>query len=98
MKSPAEIELIAKASEATAAAHLAAWKKMAPGLFEYQIAATMTGVYDDHGCEGNAYAPIVGSGPNSTVLHYMANRRRMDAGEVVVMDVGAECSDYATDA
>jgi Xaa-Pro aminopeptidase len=97
MKSPAELDLITKATDATVAAHLAAWKKMKPGAYEYQIAAEMTDVYFEHGCERSAYAPIVGSGPNSTVLHYMANRRRMDAGEVVVMDVGAECSDYASD-
>jgi Xaa-Pro aminopeptidase len=97
LKSPAEIELITKASDASVAAHLAAWKKMKPGVYEYQIAAVMTDTYFEHGCERSAYAPIVGSGPNSTVLHYMANRRRMDAGEVVVMDVGAECSDYASD-
>ena len=48
------------------------------------------------GCERSAYAPIVGSGPNSVILHYTANRRR-DSGEVVVMDVAAECTDYATD-
>ncbi len=57
----------------------------------------MTNVYLERGCERSAYAPIVGSGPDSVVLHYMANRRRMDSGEVVLMDVGAECSDYATD-
>ena len=66
-------------------------------MFEYQVAALMTGSYFGRGCERNAYPPIVGSGPNSVVLHYMTNHRRMDAGEVVVMDVGAECSDYATD-
>lgn len=97
IKSPAEVVLIEKSTEATIAAHLAAWKRMRPGLYEYQIVTTMTDVYFERGCERSAYAPIVGSGPNSTVLHYMANHRRMDAGEVVVMDVGAECSDYATD-
>src|SRR5258706_2294171 len=97
MKSPAEIDLISKASDATVAAHLAAWKAMKSGQYEYQIAAVMTYVYFQYGCERSSYAPIVGSGPNSTVLHYSANRRRMDSGEVVVMDVGAECSDYATD-
>jgi Xaa-Pro aminopeptidase len=97
IKSSAEIASIEKSTEATIAAHLAAWKRMKPGLYEYQIAATMADVYFERGCDRSAYAPIVGSGPNSTVLHYMANHRRMDAGEVVVMDVGAECSDYATD-
>jgi Xaa-Pro aminopeptidase len=96
-KSPAEIDLISKSTDATVAAHLAAWKKMKPGLREYEIAATMTNTYFELGCERSAYAPIVGSGPNSVVLHYSANRRRMDSGEVVVMDVGAECSGYASD-
>src|ERR1700733_7821132 len=66
-------------------------------MFEYEVAATMTNVYFHHGCERSAYAPIVGAGPDSVILHYMANHRRMDAGEVALMDVGAECSDYATD-
>jgi Xaa-Pro aminopeptidase len=97
LKSPKEIELLTKAADASVAAHLAAWKRTKPGIYEYQVAATMLDTYQELGCERSAYAPIVGSGPNSTVLHYMANRRRMDAGEVVVMDVGAECSDYASD-
>jgi len=97
IKSPAELALIEKSTEATIAAHLAAWKRIRPGLYEYQVAATMTDIYFERGCERSAYAPIVGSGPNSVVLHYSANHRRMDSGEVVVMDVAAECSDYATD-
>jgi Xaa-Pro aminopeptidase len=97
IKSPAEIALIAQATDATVAAHLAAWKRTKPGLFEYEISAAMTNVYFERGCERSAYAPIVASGPDSVVLHYMANRRRVDSGEMVLMDVGAECSDYATD-
>ena len=97
IKSPAEIELLTRAANASVAAHLAAWKQIRPGLFEYQIAATMVDTYEQMGCERSAYSPIVGSGPNSTILHYMANRRRMDSGEVLLMDVGAECSDYASD-
>jgi len=97
IKSPAEIALLQKSAEATIPAHLAAWKKIKPGVYEYEIAAAMTNFYFDRGCERSAYAPIVGSGPNSVILHYMANRRRVDRGEVVLMDVGAECSDYATD-
>ena len=97
IKSSAEITLIEKSTDATIPAHLAAWKKVKPGAYEYEIAATMTNVYFERGCERNAYAPIVGSGPNSVILHYMANHRRVDRGEVVLMDVGAECSDYATD-
>jgi Xaa-Pro aminopeptidase len=97
VKSPAEIELLTKSADATVAAHLAAWKMIKPGVYEYQVAATMQGTYFGKGCEGFAYEPIVGSGPNSVILHYDANRRRADAGEVMLMDVGAECSDYAMD-
>ena len=97
IKSPAEIQLIANATDATVAAHLAGWKRMKPGLFEYQIAATMTNAYLERGCERSAYAPIVGSGPDGLILHYSANRRRADSGDLVLMDVGAECSSYATD-
>ena len=96
-KSPEELALIQKSIDATLDAHRAAWKRAAPGLYEYQVAATMTAVYFDEGCERHAYAPIVGSGPNSTVLHYSRNSRRMDRGELLMMDVGAECAGYAAD-
>ena len=96
-KSPAEIAMIQRSTDATVAAHRAAWKRIKAGVSEYQVAATMTETYFDQGCERHAYAPIVGSGPNAAVLHYSLNRRRMDAGELVLMDVAAECGMYATD-
>ncbi|HEX5432240.1 MAG TPA: aminopeptidase P N-terminal domain-containing protein [Bryobacteraceae bacterium] len=96
-KSPAEIELIQKSVNAAVAAHLAAWKRMKPGLFEYQIAAAITDNYLERGCERSAYAPIVGSGPDSVILHSMSNRRPIESGDLVVMDAGAECSAYASD-
>jgi Xaa-Pro aminopeptidase len=96
-KSPAELALLQKSADATVAAHLAAWRAMKAGKSEYEISAVMTNTYFSMGCERNAYAPIAGSGPNGVILHYSANKRRMDAGEVVVMDVAAECSDYAMD-
>jgi Xaa-Pro aminopeptidase len=96
-KSPEELDLLQRAIDVTLAAHRAAWKRAAPGLYEYQIATTMEAVYFDQGCERSAYAPIVGSGPNATVLHYSRNSRRMDRGELLLMDVGAECAGYAAD-
>jgi Xaa-Pro aminopeptidase len=96
-KSEAEIAAIQKATDASIDAHRAAWKVIAPGKYEYQIAAVMVSTYMSEGCRRSAYAPIVGSGPNSTILHYSRNSRRMDAGEVVVMDVAGECDDYASD-
>jgi Xaa-Pro aminopeptidase len=96
-KSPAELAAIQHATDVSMEAHRAAWKRMAPGLSEYQIAAVLWTTYIESGCEGVAYSPIVGSGPNSTILHYSANQRRMDRGEVVVMDAAAQCDDYASD-
>jgi Xaa-Pro aminopeptidase len=96
-KSPQELQLLQRAIDATVDAHRAAWKRMAPGLFEYQVAATMLASYLETGCERSGYPPIVGSGPNSVVLHYSRNARRMDRGEVLLMDVGAECAGYVAD-
>jgi Xaa-Pro aminopeptidase len=96
-KSPEELALIQRSVDVTLKAHRAAWKRAAPGVYEYQVAATMAAVYFDAGCERHAYAPIVGSGPNTTVLHYARNARRMDRGELLLMDVGAECAGYAAD-
>ena len=58
------------------AGHRAAMQAMRPGLYEYQIAALMQYKFQDGGCERPAYAPIVGSGFNSTVLHYSANSQQ----------------------
>lgn len=96
-KSPAEIEAIQKATDASIDAHLAAWRTIKPGAYEYQIAAVMVETYMNEGCRRSAYAPIVASGPNASILHYSRNSRRMDAGNVTVMDVGAECENYASD-
>jgi Xaa-Pro aminopeptidase len=70
---------------------------VAAGRFEYQIAATFLDTFLDAGCEGPAYSPIVASGPNGPILHYMANQRRMDRGELVLIDAAAQCDEYASD-
>lgn len=96
-KSPAEIAMIQRATDVTIDGHFAAWKMLKPGISEYQVAAAMTNVYFSAGCERNSYAPIVGSGPNAATLHYSKNTRTIDSGELVLMDVAAECSMYASD-
>jgi Xaa-Pro aminopeptidase len=96
-KSPNEIEAIQKATDASIDAHRAAWRAIKPGEYEYQIAAVMVETYMNEGCRRSAYAPIVASGPNASTLHYSRNSRRTDAGDVIVMDVGAECDHYASD-
>jgi Xaa-Pro aminopeptidase len=97
VKSPAELALIQRSTDASMAAHRAAWNAIAPGKMEYEIAAVMSASYFGAGCARHAYAPIVGSGANAAVLHYSRNSRRMDAGELLLMDVGSECWMYASD-
>jgi Xaa-Pro aminopeptidase len=96
-KSAAELAAIQHATDVSLEAHRAAWKRMASGVYEYQLEATLVSTFLEDGCEGVSYAPIVGSGPNSTVLHYSANHRRADRGEVVVIDSAAQCDGYASD-
>jgi len=95
-KSAAEIAAIQHATDVSLEAHRESWKRMASGLSEYQLAAKVVNTFLEHGCE-MAYSPIVGSGPNGVVLHYSANQRGMDNGEVVVLDAAAECDGYASD-
>jgi Xaa-Pro aminopeptidase len=96
-KSALELERMRRSIDVTVEAHRAAWRRLAPGMHEYQLAAAMTNALMERGCRRNAYAPIVGSGPNGAVLHYKRLSRQMAAGEVVVVDVGAECAGYAAD-
>ena len=96
-KDRGEIERIRHATEASIAGHRAAMQAMRPGLFEYQIAALMQYKFMDGGCERPAYAPIVGSGFYSTVLHYSEDSHQIHDGDVVVMDVAGEYAMYASD-
>ncbi len=97
IKSADEIETIQKAVDASIEGHLAAWKTIRPGVTEQQVAGAMVGATLTAGCERMAYPPIVGSGLNSTILHYDRNDAALAAGGVVLMDVGGEYSRYAAD-
>ena len=96
-KSPAEIELLRKAADASIAAQRAGMKAIKPGLPERAIAGTILAKLMAEGCERQAYAPIVGSGPNATTLHYSANAATMKEGGLVVIDAAGEYSMYASD-
>ena len=97
VKSPAEIELIRKATDASIAAQLAGMRAIKPGVRERTVAGIEIAKMMEEGCERPSYAPIVGSGPNSTMLHYSDNSRTMQAGDVVVIDEAGEYSMYASD-
>ena len=97
VKSEAEIQLIQRAVDATVQAHLAAWKKIQPGLFEYQVAAPMIERLMSLCCPRPAYAPIVAGGRRATILHYTKNSARLRSGELVLIDAGGEYGHYAAD-
>ena len=97
VKSEPEIQLIQQAVDATVEAHLAAWKRIRPGLFEYQVAAPMIERLMSLGCPRPAYAPIVGGGRRATILHYKKNSARLRSRELVLIDAGGEYGHYAAD-
>ncbi|HWY05964.1 MAG TPA: Xaa-Pro peptidase family protein [Candidatus Acidoferrales bacterium] len=97
IKSPGELAFLRQAIDLSLDAHFVALKMMRPGLWEYQVAAKMVEVHAMGGSEAEAYAPIVGAGPNSTALHYDRLGRKIQDGDIVVMDVGAQYSGYAAD-
>jgi Xaa-Pro aminopeptidase len=97
IKSAGELALMQKAIDASVDAHFAAMKMMRPGLYEYQVAARMKEIHEFAGCSREAYAPIVGAGFYSTVLHYDALDNEIKDGDVVVLDVAGEYGGYAAD-
>ncbi len=97
VKSKTELALIERAVACSMDAHREAMKSVRSGSFEYEIAALMQYTFQREGCQRPAYGLIVGSGFNSTVLHYERNERRMDSGDLVVIDVAGEYSGYAAD-
>ena len=97
IKSLGEINFLRTAVDLSDDAHIAAMKMMRPGLWEYQVAAKMTYVHALGGSESEGYAPIVGAGPNSTALHYDKLDRKIQDGDIVVLDVAAQYSGYSAD-
>jgi Xaa-Pro aminopeptidase len=96
-KSKEELATMQRAAAITRDGHLAAMQVAKPGRFEYEVEATLRQVFRQHGSERPAYAPIVGSGPNATVLHYRQNDRKMEAGDLLLVDAGCEYGYYASD-
>ncbi len=86
-----------KAVEISALAHLEAIKSIEPGMNECEIQAVFEFIFRRHGSPRNGYPCIVGSGPNSTILHYHANNRTMKSGDVILMDCAAEYGYYSAD-
>ena len=97
VKSPAEIALLKKASDASIIGQRAGMRAIRPGVQEQAVAGTELGAFMAEGCERWSYPPIVGSGINATVLHYATNEHAMEEGSLVVIDAACERSMYASD-
>src|SRR4051812_26806345 len=96
-KSSAELAQLRQAINITVASLTQAMRSVRPGMWEYELQAMIESGFRRAGADGTSFGSIVGSGPNSTQYHYEKNDRRMLAGEVVVMDVGAAYGEYAAD-
>jgi Xaa-Pro aminopeptidase len=97
VKDSGEIELLKKAAAASIEAQRVMMRAAKPGVTERALAGKMTATWMADGCERPAYAPIVGSGINSTVLHYSDNTRTLEDGDILLVDAACEYSMYASD-
>lgn len=96
-KSDAELAIITKAAEVSARAHEQVMRVIRPGMKESEIQAVMEAEYRKLGADGPGYSSIVGTGGNSTILHWPASFRETKSGEVVLMDVAAYFDGYSAD-
>ena len=96
-KSPAELALIKQAVEITVLAQKEAISALTDGINEFELQALIEYTFRRNGAERPAFATIVGSGPNSTTLHYNRDDRFIDINDMVVMDIGASYKGYAAD-
>lgn len=97
VKDTGEMDLIRKGVSASVGAQLAAIRAIKPGVTEREISSLLQYEWGKRGCERPAYAPIVGSGLNSTVLHYSDDSGTIQSGDLVLMDAAGEYSLYASD-
>ena len=97
VKQPSEIDCLRKASSASARAMIATIKATKPGRYEYELAAVNEFEAKVLGCQGPSYHPIVGSGPNSCILHYSKKNRRLEDGDMVCCDAASTFSYYTSD-
>jgi len=97
VKDEDEIRRLTRAVEISTEGHVAAMRFARPGAWEYQIEAVAEQTFRSLGAERLGYPSIVGSGINSTILHYDQNRRQTQTGDLIVMDMGAEFGYYTAD-
>ncbi|MCM3903294.1 MAG: Xaa-Pro aminopeptidase [Pyrinomonadaceae bacterium] len=97
LKTPEEIELMQRAADIAAEAHVEAMKAARPGMKEYEIEALIEQIFRRLGAAAPAYTSIIGAGVNATVLHYINNDGELRDGDLLLIDAGAEYRGYASD-
>lgn len=97
VKDADEIARLRRAVDISVAGHIAAMKAARPGMYEYELEAVLEDGFRRNGADRVGYPSIVGSGPNSTTLHYDVNRRQTQNGDLVVIDAAAEWGQYTAD-
>lgn len=97
IKSPEEVALIQEACNITEKAFRRVLAFMKPNVTEYEVEAEYVHEFIRNRSRGFAYTPIIASGANACVLHYIENQETCQAGDLVLMDVGAEYANYAAD-
>ena len=97
IKSPGEIDLLQRACDITESMFRRLLKFVRPGVWEYEIEAEMMHEFLRYRSRGAAYTPIIASGKNSCVLHYIDNSARCQVGDVLLLDLGAEYANYNAD-
>jgi Xaa-Pro aminopeptidase len=97
VKTAAELDLIRRAVNISVAAQREAMRYIEPGMNEFEVQALIEYTFRRNGADRPSFSTIVGSGPNSTTLHYNADDRFIEANDVIVMDIGASYRGYAAD-
>lgn len=97
VKEPEEIELIQKACNITEKGYRRILKFLKPGIWEYELEAEYLHEFIRNRSKGFAYTPIIASGNNANVLHYIENNNQCKDGDLILMDVGAEYANYSSD-
>lgn len=97
IKSDEEIEVIKHACGITEKAFRRVLNYTKPGVWEYELEAEVTHEFIRNRANGHAYTPIFASGGNACVLHYIKNNQQCKAGDLILMDFGAEYANYASD-
>ena len=97
IKSPIEIKLIKKACEITEKGFRRVLNFVKPGVWEYEIEAEFSHEFLKNRSRKFAYQPIIASGKNSNILHYIENNKQCNEGEIILLDVGAEYANYGSD-